>query len=265
MSGTRDPLPIGGEDEPGEIEDIEEIDGEGDEPEPEENPDGDSPEGEEDEPEPRETRRSSTRDTIRSLRERSQTAERQLADLQRTVEDLRTSSTQRPLPDPYAQQRAAEAERAEQERVAQLPWEEQQRYWTNRTENRVAQAMQNQEFRFADRLDKAAFDLSAQSDAGKRRLAAEVERVLSAERAAGRNADRDIVYAYLRGQEVIKAEREGKGIRRQRDQATERVRRQTTRPGNGRGGAAPQSGNGRSTGEDADLRFLRNTRIGDVA
>jgi hypothetical protein len=258
MSDPRNP-PDNGEDiDLGEIEDIDESEA-GDEPEAED--DAEPPEGGDDEPGEREPpKRGRASDTIRSLRERAQASERELADLKNQFSELRTQ--RQPAADPYAQQRAAEAERAELERVSQLPFDEQQRWWNNRTEQRVAQAMQGLEFRLADQSDKTAFGLAAQGSPARARLAGQVEQTLQQYRARGQNAEREVIYKYLRGEELDRAEREGKGVSRQRTDATRRVRSQTTRPASPRGGAAPARSDTR--GMDADERFLRNTRIGDV-
>lgn len=264
MSDPRTPL----NEEPddlGEIEDIEEVEGDADEGDPEDTSDVEvegSDDGAEDEEGQgqRVARQPSRRERQAAhWRTRAETTERELSSLRRELDEIRTRTTAPPPVDPYAQQRAQEAENA---RVANMTYEEQRDYFRQKDRQEVASALQGIEFRMADRADKQAWESSTRDSPARLRLSAEVERTLQAERARGRNADREVIYKYLRGEELDRAEREGRGsIGRQRQAAQGRVRRQTTRPASGRGDTG-RTGAGNRV--DADERLLRGITAADI-
>jgi hypothetical protein len=262
MSDPR--LPIEEQDGLGEIdEDIEGIPA--DDESAEDAPDdldeaGDGTQEEEDEDPVAERRQTRGQSRQATLARENRELRTQLTTFQSQLDEIRNRPAPQTQVDPYAQQRAAEAEQA---RLANMSYEERVDYLRGKDRQEVAQALQGIEFRMADRADKLAWDASLRDNPTRTRLAPEVERAIAQYRAEGKNADRETVYKYLRGEEMDRREREGRGnIGRQRTQAQRRVARQTTRPASGRGGegrAAPAR-----SGDDADLRFLKNTRVGDV-
>ena len=158
--------------------------------------------------------------------------------------------------DPAAQ---ARAEAEERQHVANLPSEEQARYWYDKGMRQTQQALAASEFRMADAADRRAFDAACRDDPEMRRLAPEVERLIADERAKGNwRVDRDTTFTFLYGKEM--RDRRRVAETRSRRQAGARVAAQTTRPAAGAsdaGGARRTGGNERQRRED----LLRNTRI----
>ena len=257
MSDPRLPL-AEEEDDLGEIEESpEDQDGDGDAPDGEDTAGdeaGEADDGAEEVEEARLTpRRERARDTIRTLRTRAQTAEERIADLER-----RLAEPPRPAPqtiDPYAQQRALEAER---ERVAQLMPHEAAEYWANKAIQQNNQANVALRIEMLESRDQASFDALKASNVAAARLAQQVEADVRQLRAVGiyTIGRREAFYARL-GQEV--AERGARAAPRQRAAAARRVAGQTVRPGSGRGGVATGTGNR----VDADEALLRSAAVRD--
>jgi len=249
LSGIPDPALPG--DEPlspdGEEEELDLDIPQDEEGEPEE---AEAPELEaETEPEPRRERRSSA--TIRQLRERAQRAE-----AERDIYRSQASQPQRPpAPDPQANQQRLDAE---YQRIAMLLPEQQAAEYHRMMQREVALAR----LESFDMQDRSNFQRMQEQYPAARRLAAEVEQVLSAQRAQGIfNFSREQIFDYLLGRET--RTRSGDAARRQRRDGQARVARQTVRPG----GQTRGDMNGRATsnrGMDADERLLRSTRIDEL-
>lgn len=247
----------------GEIEENEDIGGDADEGDPEDTADAEAEapdkDAEDEDQSQRVARQPSRRERQAAhWRTRAENTERELSTLRRELDEIRNRPAQQPV-DPYAQQRAQEAET---QRLANMTYEERVDYLRAKDRQDVASALQGIEFRMADRADKTAWDASTRDSAARARLSNEVERTLQAERARGRNADREVIYKYLRGEELDRAEREGRGnVNRQRQAANGRVRRQTVRPVSGRGDTGRSGGGNRM---DADERLLRGITVADI-
>jgi hypothetical protein len=267
MARTAGPLPtdeeldLGPEDE---IEDGDEAqdagDGEGDADDEGEGDDAGDDAGEEEEGgEPRDVTppRGRARDTIRTLRQRSQEAERRTADLQRQVDELRTS--RQPAFDPAAAQRA-EAE--EIERISMLPPAEQTAAIIEKVRRESRQQAAQIELRNFDRSDISAWSAAKRDDPHARRLDTEVERILNLRRQNGDySLDRVTIFDALRGKEI--RERRATVAPRQRAAARRRVAGQTTRP-NRVGGDVSRSGRNERNEDAAREDRLKNIRVGDV-
>jgi hypothetical protein len=85
-------------------------------------------------------------------------------------------------------------------------------------------------------LDRQSFAQLQRDEPAARRWADQVERVLTQERAQGRNPTRETVYTYLAGKEV--RSRSGRDTEQQRRTGARRIAAQTTRPGSARSTAA---------------------------
>jgi hypothetical protein len=101
------------------------------------------------------------------------------------------------------------------------------------------QALQSIQFQSNDRIDKAAYDAEARSNPIFKKYAPEVERVLAAERAQGRNPDRVVILDAIYGREM--RERAGRAAPQQRRAGAARVAAAQTRPTGARSTASPGS------------------------
>lgn len=199
------------------------------------------------------------RDTIKLLRQRAQEAERQRdserQEFQRRLNDLETSTRQR-QPDPAQQAREEAEERARTELMTSA---EVARYYAEKSERRIAQALQANNFQTQDRIDRQAFEAQVASNPLIARVAPRVEQVLAAERAQGRNTDRLIVAKYLLGDEVLNRHQQNAG--RQRTAARSRVTRQTATATNGAGDAQRSAGRQGDDSYEAAMRRLRGVPL----
>lgn len=201
--------------------------------------------------------RSRARDTIRTLRQRSQEAERRQADLQRQVDDLRNQ--RQPAYDPAA---AARAEADDIERISMLPPAEQTAALLAKVRREQQQAATQIELRSFDRSDNANWRDIQRTEPSARRLAPEVERILNLRRQQGDfSLGREDIYNHLYGKEL--RERRATAAPKQRTAAQRRLQGQTTRPTR-TGGDVSRSV--RQT-RDEDARReerLKNIRVGDI-
>lgn len=273
MAGGRDPALSPGEIDDGEAQEIDDgidedvlDDGQG-EPEGE---DGSSTDpgadgGEDEDPDARQGqtrdvgRQGRGRDTIRNLRQRAQEAERTLAAerdaTNRRFAELETRIGQRqPSAADLAREEAEEQARVELMSPAQVA-----RYFAEKSERRIAQALQGQQFQVHDRIDKQAFEAQVQANPLLARVAPKVEQVLQQERAAGRNTDRIIVAKYLLGDEMLS--RRNSQLPRQRAGAQRRVAGQTTRPAGGAGDGQRQNGRQGDDSYEAAMRRARGVNL----
>jgi signal transduction histidine kinase len=191
-------------------------------------------EGDDVEPAPR---RGGGAATPRNLRRRAQEAERALAAerAERTALDARLRQLeQRQAVDPQAAARAA-AERAERRRL--MAPDELVADVTQELRQEFTGAFQTLQFQQQDALDKADFRASTATSRVRQAYVERVEQALAAERAAGRNWNREAVFKFLYGDDMEK--RASRAAPAQRRAAAARVAGQTTRPVGARGGAAP--------------------------
>lgn len=229
--------------------------------EPEEELDaGEEPEGDGSQEEPaEEPRERAPRTRSQGRRERQAAAIResreQISRLERELLQLRQQATQ-PRIDPYEQQRRDQAER---EQVALMPLEQQAQYWTNRSEQRVAQALAQQRFELADQIERASWEQSCRADPMRRRYMSKVEETLNSYAPGQVRPPREVVFRYLIGDEIDRKRSADGG--RQRNQAARRVRGQTTQPSNGRSDGARARTQG-ANGQDNSLEALRRRVYG---
>jgi hypothetical protein len=161
--------------------------------------------------------------------------------------------------DPYAAQRAAEAER---ELLATFTPEQISQHFYQKGMQQTQQALHAIRIEGLDRSDKAAFESRAERSAARAQLAAEVEKTAQQYLRQGQLANREDIFAYLFGKEALRKAERGQSPRA-RQGAQRRVAAQTTRPGSGRGDVARSANRGRSQ-EDDDRRLLERTVVGDV-
>jgi hypothetical protein len=211
--------------------------------------DSEEPEPLETEPEeapaepPRRERGGRANERIRQLnRERNELRER-LARLEGQVSVTHTQ--------PQINQ--AELDRQEAEQLQLMSPDQQARYFSQKTERAVSQALLQHQVQTADQIDRMAFDRFCDRYPAANRYAAQVEEMLSGERRAGRNPSRETVVKYLLGDELLK--RSTRASSEQRRNGRQRIAREQVRPGNGRSTASPQS-RGRSNGEMSDADFI---------
>lgn len=260
MSDPRNPLV-----EDVELEIEEEIDGEipdgdeiGDAAGDEAGEGVDGAEGDEEEGQARDVApRARSRETIKALRERAQTAERAAAEvdnIRRELQELRS----RPAPfDPAA---AARAAAEEQERVRQMLPDEVARYYADKTQQEVRQQLAQFQLQNFDQQDSAAFGALRRSNSAAERLAPQVDALLRQRRAQGMyDLGREQIFTYLYGQEMLsRANRAAPGQRRA---AARRIAGQSTQPGTPRGGVARGPANGR----DADAEMLQRITLDEFS
>jgi hypothetical protein len=247
MSENRDGL------EPDEPLDLD-LDVDADDPDPEELDVDDSPEPEP-EPEPQPRQQTRTERQMAALRRRTQEQE---AELRR----LREIAIARPQPAPQPQIDQAAADRAELERVAQLSYDEQARYWGQRAEQRTQQAILRQSLETKDMLDRMSFQQLQNMEPAARRLAKDVEDGLALARSRGMNPSREEIYNLLLGQELRRKSQSQ--TEKQRRAGQQRVASQQVRPQ----GAASSVGGGprdrRAGNTDAELDArLKSVTVGD--
>lgn len=209
-------------------------------------------------PEQRE-RRGRASDTIRTLRSRAQEAERRAADLERRMAAF---EGRQQLPDPRAvQQAAAEEERQFRESLVGLMPEEISLKVAERTERRIMAQLAQTQVQGFDRNDRRDFEQEAARSRFAQSKSQEVEQVLTQMRNQGiYQFGRLDILDFLAGRDQrLKREQT---TQQQRRQGARNVDRQTVRPASGRGEGG--GGNRRQSEEEADIAFLRRTRIGDV-
>lgn len=262
MSDPR--LPLEEDTDLGEIEEVEA--GEGDDPDAEDGEDAvdaqggdEEAEGDAEEDGPRrDVRQPSRRESriARTTRENAELRER-LANLEGQV-SARQNQPQ-PAADPYAAQRAQEAER---QYLDTLTPTEALLYVQQRGQQQFGQALQAIRVEGLDRSDKMAFESRAERSQARQQLAAEVEKTAQNLLRQGQIANREDIFAYLFGKEALRKAERGQSPRA-RQGAQRRVAAQTTRPGSGRGDVA-RGGNRQRSQEDDDRRLLERTTVGDV-
>lgn len=189
-----------------------------------------------DEPAPR---RGGGSQAIRQQRARAQAAERELAEERRQRQEDRQRLQlleQRITQDPQA---AARAEQEWYQSLELMTPAEQARQIMTRGRQEFAQHFQALQFQSNDRLDKQAYDAQARINPIFKKYAPDVERVLAAERAAGRNPDREVILDVLYGREM--RQRAERAAPAQRRAGAARGAAQRTQPTGARSTVAPGS------------------------
>ena len=156
------------------------------------------------------------------------------------------------------------AARAEQEFYASLelmPPAQAYQAIVARERQNVGTALQQIEFRSNDRADKQGYEIACRTSPAREKYRPEVERVLAAERAQGRNPDRETIYRFLLGDETDK--RMSRAVPGQRAAGARRIAQQRTQPTGARGDGArgqrrPQPG----TPEHDEMLVMEGIRQG---
>jgi len=187
------------------------------------------------------------------LAERVRQSNERIERLERELQATRQIQ-QAPRVDPYEQQRQAEAER---QHVANLPYEQQGLYWAQKSEQRVAAALQQQRADIGDQLERSAWKSLCAVDPMARRYDDRVEAALATYAPGQPRPPREAVFNYLLGEELRRKRAADNG--KQRQQAARRVQRQTTQPANGRSDAPRERG--RESGDNS-LEALRRRVYG---
>lgn len=155
-------------------------------------------------------------------------AEAELAEERRQRQEDRQrlqALEQRIAQDPQAQ---ARAEAEWQANLEMMTPAQQAQAIMQRGRQEFGAALQQVQFQANDRADKAAYDAEARVNPIFKKYQPEVERVLAAERAAGRNPDREVILDVLYGREM--RQRAGRAAPVQRRNGAARVAAATTRP-----------------------------------
>jgi len=179
---------------------------------------------------------------VTEARRRAQDAEAELARL-RAESQSRTT---------------AQAQRDEQERLAQLePWERAE-YVAQRTEQRLTGEIQRMRFESQDATDRTSFEAACSRIPAYAKVARDVEARLAELRANGTTASRETVAKYLIGENAVNAATRARP-KAKRDAAEARTR-ETVRPG--QGGA--RSDVARGTGKNLSEAEQRRQRLEDM-
>jgi hypothetical protein len=206
------------------------------------------------EPQPRPSGRADRRIAAQQAKIREQDAE--LARLRALA--AQAQQYQAPPPDPERQSRL---EREELERVAQLPFEEQGRYWSRKVQEETRREMLQQGLQTRDMLDRMQFENVMRTRKLPAKYATEVDNLLIQARQQGMNPSREWLLNAVVGRELL--ERKDKEVARQRQNGAARIARQQVRPA-GTGNTAGSGGGRRSRSQDADDEaLLRGITVGD--
>jgi hypothetical protein len=237
-----DDEPEGDADEGEELESVEEPEGEGSE--------------EPAAPEPRQQSRAERR--IQTLLRRDKDREAELKQLRDAV----MRPAQQPVQPQVDPARQAQLDREESERVAQLPYDEQLRYWRTKDREDNRRELLQQQLQTRDMLDRIQFQQTMREKRLPARYENEVESLLTQARQQGMNPSREWLLKAAIGNEVLtKKDRE---TEKQRTRGQRRIASQTTRPGGGTRSTAASPGGRRREGTAADDEaLLRGITIGE--
>lgn len=183
---------------------------------------------------------------------RAKDAEAERDRLRVEADNLRRAQAQ---PSP---QQIAEYERQEQERLALMDPVQQTQYLLGKQQQQFQQQINALQFQTWDNGDKVHFDALAARTPAYAAVAADVEKLLAAERAAGRQgANRETVAQYLIGKRAV--ERASRAKTKQGKQGQQRIAQQAGRPG---AAGSDVSAPGRKSGRDDSLAALEKRLAG---
>jgi len=213
-----------------------------------------------DEPAPQPEESPQRNRAIRQMRDRLRQEREDNRRLRASVDQLLVQQRQQPQIDPY---RAAEAQRLEQERIAQMMPHEQASYFAAQAEGRMRNEYMRARLEVADLLDRQGWQQLCRDEPHFRKYSEQVESMLAMARNQGQNPTRETLANLLLAQEV--RERSKRSAATQRRNGRAAIARETTVPGSGRSTAAPaRGGRGAADDYDAVVQRLRNTRLGDA-
>jgi hypothetical protein len=183
--------------------------------------------------------------TIKAQRRARQQAEARAADLERQLAEARGFQQGVQARQPVDPQAAAKAEQEFYASLEMMPPAQAYQLLMQRGQQQIGNVVQNLQFQTNERLDKQAYESAARTSRVHQQYRSQVESTLAAERAQGRNPDREVILKYLVGNDVL--ERAMRAAPAQRNGAARRVAGQQTRPTGARGdvgrsGRRPQPG-----------------------
>lgn len=240
---------------PDDREDIDEGDEEQDEGDeddaldPDDEQDDDADEGD-DPPEPRQPTRGETR--LQRLANEKKASDDRAAAAERRAEEAERRANQGPVKS--REQLAAERTA----HLATLTEAGRLEFLLNEERHERQQGQARIEFQTYDANDKAAFAAMCARNPAAAKLEAEVEKRLKEHRDGGQNATREAVLKFLLGERALAKSGRAKSAGQRRE--AEGRDRQTARPMNGRGDAAP-SGQRRTSEAEARRKRLEGMQI----
>jgi hypothetical protein len=176
----------------------------------------------------------------RAVQEAKRTARESAARAQALEAEVAQLRAERAAREAAAAQPKEETPEQEAQKLASMTIEERLDYRLAKSEARHAREIGLANFRSADMADRATYEAKASSDPRRKRLANEVEQLLTSERRAGRDFPRDTIYYFLLGQKV---EQGGAARDKAARAGAQRIQRQTARADSGRSDrAAPRRG-----------------------
>lgn len=236
-----------GEGDEGEEQD--EGDDEDDNLDPDDEQDDDADEGDEDPP-ARQPTRAETR--LQKLANEKKASDERAERAERERDEERRLRTQGPVKS--REQLAAERTA----HLATLTEAGRLEFLINEERHNREQGQARIEFNTYDANDKAAFSALCARNPAAAKLEKEVEKRLQEHRSQGNNATRESVLTYLLGEQAMARSGKAKSAGQRRE--AEGRERQTARPMNGRGDAAP-SGQRRTSEAEARRKRLENMQI----
>ena len=186
-------------------------------------------------------------DTIRQLRDRAQRAEREREEERQARVRAEAAAAER------GRRESDEQERA---RISLMTPEERADYRVSRLEQEFDRKLSGLAFQSADQNDKSAFKAMASVNQVYAKHEREVETRLAELRKQGQNVSREVMLKFIIGEKAV--ERAATSGGRQRAKATERVNRETTRPG------ATRSDTASVRGKETNTAAARRQRLEDV-
>lgn len=245
------------EDLPDEIEnEVETVEDDGDEVS-EVNDEADEEEGSEDldEPAPRQTARKPASDKFRETRARAQQAEREAKEtkekaerLERELADLRATRNAGPSEAEQAAHRAAE-----EQRLALMTPEERTDYRFDQLRRENAMERNRDRMNMQEQADAASFRSLQATNPVAKKYAADVEKLVAAEKGKGMIVPREVALKFLLGEKML--ERASTGTAKDKKAAAARVDSAKTRPT--RSGGDTASDRGRKTADFDERAFER--------
>lgn len=146
--------------------------------------------------------------------------------------------------------------------MAQLPYEEQSRYWARKSEERVQQQLLRSHLETRDLLDRNSFQQIMRDRRLPAKYAAQVENMLIQARQQNMNPSREWLLKAVIGEEILS--RKDRETERQRVRGQRRIASQTVRTGAGARSTAATPGGRRGQNQDADDEaLLRGITVGD--
>lgn len=213
----------------GGTDDLDETLAEGDEGEGE---DGGEPGGE---PEPGAQQPQQRQRRPSQAERRARRLEDEVTTLKGQLQLLTQQRPQQPAFDPAA---AARAQREEEERLATMGPAEAARYFYEKGQREIGQALAVQNLQTQDRIDRQGYEAEARTSRLHREYRQRVEDALASERARNplSGVTREALLHYLVGKDAV--ERASRAAPQQRRMAANRVNGQRTQPGSARGDGA---------------------------